>query len=86
LDHHERQDDRDPRRRRPGAREARSQSRGAPFRDTLNDLLRTALLGLDNKPGLRTLTIKPAHLGYKPGVNHDSIESLLEYGEGELHR
>jgi hypothetical protein len=63
-----------------------SLSRGASFRDTLNDLLRTALLSLDNKPRRRTLRIKPVHMGYKPGLNHDSVESLLEYGEGERHR
>jgi hypothetical protein len=63
-----------------------SQSRGASFRDTLNDLLRTALLDGGNKPRRRTLRIKPAHMGHKPGLNYDSIESLLEYGEGEGHR
>jgi hypothetical protein len=63
-----------------------SQSRGASFRDTLNDLLRAALLGVDNKPRRRTLRIKPTHMGYKPGLNYDNIESLLEYGEGERHR
>ena len=63
-----------------------SRSRGISFRATLNDLLRAALLGLDNKPRLRTLRIKPTPMGYKPGLNYDSIESLLEYGEGELHR
>jgi plasmid stability protein len=62
-----------------------SQTRGASFRDTLNDLLRAALLTVD-KPPRRTLTISPAHMGYKPGLNHDSVESLLEYGEGETHR
>jgi hypothetical protein len=62
-----------------------SQSRGASFRDTLNDLLRVALLSAGNMPR-RTLKIKPAHMGYKPGLNYDSIESLLEYGEGEQHR
>jgi hypothetical protein len=63
-----------------------SQSRGAPFRDTLNDLLRVALLGIDNKPRRRTLRIKPTHMGHKPGLNYDNIESLLEYGEGDRHR
>ena len=63
-----------------------SQSRGASFRDTLNDLLRAALLGVNNKPPRRTLKIKPTHLGHKPGLNYDNIESLLEYGEGEQHR
>jgi hypothetical protein len=63
-----------------------SQSRGASFRDTLNDLLRAALLSADTSPRRRTLRIKPIHMGYKPGLNYDNIESLLEYGEGERHR
>jgi len=63
-----------------------SRSRGASFRDTLNDLLRAALLGLESKPRRRTLKIKPTPMGHKPGLNYDNIESLLEYGEGDRHR
>ena len=63
-----------------------SQSRGASFRNTLNDLLRAALLGVDNKPRRRALTIKPTHMGHRPGLNYDNIESLLEYGEGDQHK
>jgi plasmid stability protein len=63
-----------------------SQSRGASFRDTLNDLLRTALLGAGNQPRRRVLAIKPTHMGHKAGLNYDHIESLLEYGEGDRHR
>ena len=63
-----------------------SLSRGASFRDTLNDLLRAALLGIDYKPRRRALAIRPTHMGHKPGLNYDSIESLLEYGEGDRHR
>ena len=63
-----------------------SLSRGASFRDTLNYLLRAALLGIDYKPRRRALAILPTHMGHKPGLNYDSIESLLEYGEGDRHR
>lgn len=63
-----------------------SLSRGASFRDTLNDLLRAALLDIDYKPHRRALAILPTPMGHKPGLNHDSIESLLEYGEGDRHR
>ena len=62
-----------------------SRSRGASFRDTLNDLLRAAL-SPENQPRRRTLKIKPAHMGYRTGLNYDDVESLLEYGEGEQHR
>ena len=63
-----------------------SLSRGASFRDTLNDLLRAALLGVNYKPRRRTLAIRPTCMGHKPGLNYDNIESLLEYGEGDQHR
>ena len=62
-----------------------SRSRGASFRDTLNDLLRTAL-SLETRPRRRTLKIKPVRMGYRTGLNYDDLESLLEYGEGEQHR
>jgi len=63
-----------------------SLSRGASFRDTLNDLLRAALLGVDYKPRRRAPAIQPTHMGHKPGLNYDNVESLLEYGEGDQHR
>jgi Arc/MetJ family transcription regulator len=63
-----------------------SLTRGASFKETLNDLLRTALLNVNDKPKKRRLRIKPWKGGYKPGLNYDSIEALLEYGEGPWHR
>lgn len=63
-----------------------STSRGMAFRDTLNDLLRLALFHLDRKPVRRRIEIKPSHMGFRMGLNYDSVESLLEYGEGDGHR
>lgn len=63
-----------------------SRSRGAPFRDTLNDLLRAALLSLQNEPQRRSVKIEPTHMGYRAGLNYDDVESLLEFSEGERHR
>jgi hypothetical protein len=63
-----------------------SRARGESFKDTLNDLLRAALLQLENKPQSRTLKITPFPMGYRPGLNYDDVESLIEYGEGERHR
>lgn len=62
-----------------------SRSKGIPFRDALNSLLRTAL-SLESQSRRRTLKIEPVHMGYRPGLNYDDVESLLEYGEGEHHR
>lgn len=63
-----------------------SRSRGHSFRETLNDLVRGALVQLESEPRSRTLEIKPTRMGYRAGLNYDNIESLLNYGEGELHR
>lgn len=63
-----------------------SRSRGASFRDTLNDLLRAALINLESQPPTRKLEIIPIHMGYKPGLNYDDVEALIEYAEGEQHR
>jgi hypothetical protein len=63
-----------------------SRSRGASFRDTLNDLLRTALISLPEKGKRRTFRITPSHMGYRPGLNYDSVEAMIEYGEGVWHR
>jgi hypothetical protein len=63
-----------------------SRKRGASFRDTLNDLLRSALSRTDHMLPPRTLKIRPIPMGYKAGLNHDNVEGLLEYGEGEQHR
>lgn len=62
-----------------------SKSRGATFRETLNDLLREGLLQTGARPR-RSLRIKPVLSGRVPGLNYDSVGALLEYGEGERRR
>jgi hypothetical protein len=63
-----------------------SRARGASFKDTINDLLRTALLNVDKKPKKRMFPMNPTHMGQKPGLNYDSVEALIEYAEGPWHR
>jgi len=63
-----------------------SRTRGASFRNTLNDLLRTALLKPANRGQREPFVVRPSHMGQYPGLNYDSIESLLECGEGAFHR
>jgi len=62
-----------------------SRSRGKSYKETINGLLRLALLNQEIKTPARKFKITPVHLGYKSGLNHDNIESLLEYGEGDTH-
>jgi hypothetical protein len=63
-----------------------SRSRGASFRETLNDLLRTALLAASKPPDRSKFRIRATHMGLRPGLNYDSTEALLEYAEGIDHR
>jgi hypothetical protein len=64
---------------------AESRTRGASFRETLNDLLRLALVAQSAPPVRPAFRVRPRHMGYRPGLNYDDIESLLEYGEGGRH-
>ncbi len=63
-----------------------SVARGTSFRETLNELLRAALLNAQAPPRRSAFRVHPIHMGYRPGLNYDSVESLLEYGEGDQHR
>lgn len=65
---------------------AESRARGASFRETLNELLRRALAPQVSNAGGRRFRIKARHMGYRPGLNYDCTEALIEYGEGEYHR
>jgi hypothetical protein len=63
-----------------------SRSRGASFRETLNDLLRAALVKASAPTQRHGFRVKPTHMGYRPGLNFDDVESLLGHAEGESHR
>lgn len=63
-----------------------SRHRGTSFKDTLNELLRVGLLQQEAKPRRRKFKVEPFDMGLRPGLNYDSTEALLEYGEGERHR
>jgi hypothetical protein len=59
-----------------------SSRRGASLRETVNDLLRYALIHRSTASAPPTLKIRPFPMGYKPGLNYDSVQELLDYGEG----
>ena len=63
-----------------------SRSRRTSFRQTLNDLLRLALLQQEKQPRPKKFVITPYPMGLYPGLNYDDVEGLIEYGEGENHR
>ena len=60
--------------------------RGASFSNTVNVLLRRALPEIVDVRERRTFLIKPSHMGYRPELNNDCVEALIEYGEGPMHR
>jgi len=63
-----------------------SKARGIPFRQALNELVRTGLVAEAAPRPKKPFKIKPFHMGVIPGLNYDDIEGLLEYGEGPYHR
>ena len=63
-----------------------SQARGTSFRETLNELLRLALANTEATPQPREFRIKATNMGYRPELNYDDIEGLLEKFEGIDHR
>jgi hypothetical protein len=63
-----------------------SRARGASSKETINDLLRTALVNVDYKPGKRKLPMNPTPMSQIPGLNYDCIAELIEYAEGPWHR
>jgi hypothetical protein len=63
-----------------------SRRRGASFRDTLNDLLRSALQAPTRSPSRARFRVKPVHMGYHAGLNYDNVGDLLDYAEGESRR
>lgn len=63
-----------------------ARSSGKPFKEALNELLRSGLLAAGSRPVKGRFRVKPFHMGYRPELNYDDVESLLEYLEGPLHR
>jgi hypothetical protein len=63
-----------------------SRTRGLPFRQALNDLVRAGLQAEAARRPKRPFRIEPKHMGYRRGLNYDRIGELLELGEGERHR
>jgi hypothetical protein len=63
-----------------------SASRGIPFREGLNELVRLGLVADSQAETAKTFELKPRRMGLMPGLSYDNIEELLELGEGSQHR
>jgi len=57
-----------------------------PFREVINEALRTGLEKADAPPSERAYSTKPHKMGLKPGMNLDNIQELLARIEGESFR
>jgi hypothetical protein len=60
-----------------------SRSRGIPFKQTLNDVIR---MGLHAQMPKRTMKIETFDLGSFAGLDYDNIGELLEQLEGPLYK
>ncbi len=59
---------------------------GRPFKQVVNDLLRSALRARRERERRRPFRVVPRDLGLRPGLGYDSVGDLLEQVEGPLHR
>jgi hypothetical protein len=63
-----------------------SRSRGIPFRQAINDVLRSGLVATRATRNAPPLRLEPKSMGVRPGLNYDSVPALLELGEGDGYR
>jgi hypothetical protein len=59
---------------------------GKPFKQVVNELLRTALSAPRSRKNVPPFRVKARWMGHRPGLNYDCIGELLEQLEGPLHR
>ena len=57
-----------------------------PFRQVVNEALRTGLKAVEDPPKTRPYRTRPHKMGLKTGRNLDNIQELLSQIEGEDHR
>jgi Arc/MetJ family transcription regulator len=59
---------------------------GRTLKEAVNDLLRRGLAAKDKAPPRKRFVVHARDLGRQPGVEYDSVSSLLEQLEGPDHR
>lgn len=62
-----------------------SRTTGVPLRQTLNNLLRTALSATD-QPTKRVFTVTPSPGGLRQDLSYDDIQGLFDLLDGPEHR
>ena len=61
-----------------------TRARGVPFRQTINDVLRSGLLA--SPPTVPEFRVEAKGMGLREGLSYDSVPAVLEFGEGDDHR
>jgi hypothetical protein len=59
---------------------------GRPFKEVVNEALRTALTAKRAVAARRPFTVRARPLGLRPGLSYDSVEDLLETLDGPGRR
>lgn len=59
---------------------------GAPFKVTVNRVLRAGLAAAQQQPELEPFVVTPFDIGPPQGMNFDNIEEVLDALEGPMHR
>ncbi len=65
---------------------AEARKSGRPFKELVNEFLRTGLTLCRSKNAVGPFIVKARPLGSRPGLNYDNIGELLDQLEGPLHR
>lgn len=66
---------------------AEARRSGKSFKETVNELLRSALLGRRRAPSKEPYRVRTRDLGrLRPGIGLDDVEGLLEQIEGPARR
>jgi hypothetical protein len=63
-----------------------ARSRSLPFRQVLNDVLRSGLVAARIPSQAPPFLIKPKRMGIRPGINYDNTAALLGIAERESDR
>lgn len=59
---------------------------GAPFKVTVNRVLRAGLMAAQQPPELEPFVVRPFNLQLPPGLSFDNIGELLDALEGPMRR
>jgi len=63
-----------------------SASKGIPFRQMLNEAIRSGMLALKSAPPRERFEVRPVSMGVRPGIDLNNIGAAIELAEGDSWR